>query len=54
MSFAVIESARLFTGSVAVALRVREILEAMSDEEWWAHQFVLHPSVMAFVHHRLV
>lgn len=48
-----IESARRFTGSIEVALCVRDKIEAMSVDEWWAHKFLLHPSLMGFLQHRL-
>lgn len=50
---AAVESARLLTGSVDVAIRVRDTIRAKSDEEWWNHEFLLHESVLRFVHHLL-
>ena len=49
------ESARLWAGGGAdAALDVRDQLEDMTDAQFWQHQFVLHPTSMQFVHHRLV
>ena len=36
------------------ALNVRDQLDALSDEDWWAYKFFLHPNVFTFVHPRLV
>ena len=54
------ESARLFAGgdtahpaSNEVALKVMHELNAMSLEEWWAHEFILHPTCWVSVHDRL-
>ena len=52
LGISAIESARLWLG-LDVALRVRETLEAKSDEEWWQHKFLLHPDVLQFLHPRL-
>ena len=52
VQIAAVESARLFTGSVDVAVRVRNKLRAMSDDEWWMYVFVLHPSICTWVHSR--
>jgi hypothetical protein len=49
----VIESARLYTGSMDHALEVRDHLEGLSDDDWWAELFLLHPGCFAFLHHRL-
>ena len=50
-----IESARLFAGGcMETARNVRDQLEAMTDEQFWAHEFNLHPTLMQFVHHQLV
>ena len=49
------ESARLFAGGNGdVALDRCDHLDALSDDLWWAYQFVLHPSQLLFLHHRLV
>ena len=48
-----LESARLF-GDVSEALRMRDRLDALSDEAWWQFKFVLHPNVLTFLHYRLV
>ena len=54
ISAAVIESARLFAGgSLEAARGVHDQLAALSDEQWWAHAFVLHPNCQKFVHHLL-
>ena len=53
VQIAAVESARLFTGSVDVAVRVRDKLRAMSDDEWWMYVFVLHPSICTLVHSQL-
>ena len=50
---AVIESGRLHMDSMEFARQVNVMLQAMTDEQWWAHQFLIHPNVFAFVHHRL-
>ena len=49
-----IESARLFAGGCLLTARdVRDQLESMTDAQFWAHGFNLHPTLMQFVHHRL-
>ena len=58
VSNAVIESARLFAllhyghgHGMLVAAAVHNQLDAMSIDEWWAHEFVIHPTVCAFIEH---
>ena len=53
VQIAAVESARLFTGSVDVAVRVRDKLRTMADDEWWMYVFVLHPSICKWVHSQL-
>ena len=48
-----VESARLNTGSTDVAIRVRDKINALSDQDWWDYEFKLHPSLIQFLHHRL-
>ena len=53
-TIAAVESERLFTGgSVHAALAMRDHLNSLTDAEWWAHEFLLHPNVWAPVHHLL-
>ena len=48
------ESARLFAGgNVNAALDRRDYLNTLTDNQWWAYAFVLHPSQLQFLHHRL-
>ena len=53
VSISVTESTRLFD-NVLVAYHRKAQLDALTDEQWWAHEFVLHPSQLRFLHHRLV
>ena len=60
VSIFVMESARRFAGGGEddslfreVGRAVRDQLEEMSDEDWWALTFALHPTIIPFVHHRL-
>ena len=50
VTFTAVESARLFTGSTDVAIRVREKINALTDKEWWGYEFMLHPSLIQFLH----
>ena len=52
VTMAVVESARLFTGST-VAIRVRDKINALSANEWWDYEFRLHPTLLQFLHHHL-
>lgn len=49
----VIESGRRYTDSMAYAIQVRDHLFGLSDADWWAYRFAIHPNVFAFLHHRL-
>ena len=64
VSIAVIESTRRFAiehghdddddpEHLGEARAMRDELDAMSADEWWAHEFVIHPAVFTFVHHLL-
>ena len=53
VTIAAVESARRFTGSTDVAIAVRDKINALSDKEWWDYEFMLHPSLIQFVQHRL-
>ena len=52
-SIVAVESARLLTGSTDVAVRVRDKINALSDKEWWDYEFLLHPSLIQFLHANL-
>ena len=53
VTISAVESARRFTGSTDVAIRVRDKINALTDKEWWDYEFRLHPSLIQFVQHRL-
>jgi hypothetical protein len=53
LTITAVESARRYTGSTDVAIRVRDKINRLSSKEWWDYQFLMHPSVQQFLHHRL-
>lgn len=60
ITIAVVESARLFAGGDAaypvsheVARDLMYDLNALPTDEWWAYEFILHPTCWVSVHHRL-
>ena len=51
----VMESARLYGGGcMSIAAKVYDELQSLTNAQFWAYRFMLHPTLMQFVHHRLM